>query len=857
MRISLYTFVFLLFYSLSLFAEQASSLTMLQQAVQQSTKEAKVDALNSLSMAYLENNQLEKANQSANEAHQLAEQLSYQKGLAGAMDVEGLLFQEKFDYTNAMRSFVKALKIRNELDDPKGIAASKNNIGKVFLLQGEVDNAVENLNLALQTRESTQDFKGASMTHQNLGDAYLQKKLYGKAKNHYKRALDLKIQLEDFKGAASMASFLGRIVSDLGDYEGALVYHNMSLDLNSSIEDLPQIANDYNNIAMIYQSQQSYDEAIEANNVAKSIRKELKDKLGLAETYKNLGLIYTELEKEKKASLNLEKSTDLLQELSGDPSIHEIYKAIAGAYSNLGEYKKAYQNHTAYATTKDDFYSQEKAKALVELNTKYESEFAAKEKQQQIEKLELEQASANRIRIFLLALIGLIGLLALNLYTSYRRKKQDNELLMAKNEEIQRQKNEIDKKNAELEEKNVSLDILNSKLVDEMAERESIEKSSFARDSFIATMSHEMRTPMNAIVGMTHLLLEDKPRKDQTESLRTLQFAANNLTVFINDILDFSKIEAGKLTLESREFEPKKIFDEISHRFQRPIEDKGVSLSYQFDERIPDRLIGDPARLNQILNNLVTNAMQSTEEGLVSLNVYLDEYNTKEAVLKIVVSDTGTGLSRAKLEKMFRQFDEQNTDIFEGYERSSLALAITKRLVDLQNGKLEVDTAIGKGTMFTIYIPCKQTAQQTQVVEQKTVEPENFNGYRILIVEDNRINQLVVAKMLKKLGMHVVTADNGQEALKEVNNSDFDLILMDIQMPVMDGYKATAQIRAMQDTKKANIPIIALTASAFLSETEKAKLFGMNDHVGKPFGPEDLLEKITTCVEQQKTQTAS
>ena len=276
-------------------------------------------------------------------------------------------------------------------------------------------------------------------------------------------------------------------------------------------------------------------------------------------------------------------------------------------------------------------------------------------------------------------------------------------------------------------------------------------------------------------------------------------------------------------------------------------------LNCKFDDKIPDHLLGDSARLNQILTNLTTNAIKFTENGAVELDMMMYELNSTEATLLITIQDTGEGIDPERLYEMFHKFSENTEeDIFEGYATSGLGLAITKRLVDLQNGKIEVESAPGHGTKFTVLLPYKVVKKVKSGVENTatsaTKSHDQLAGNRILLVEDNKINQLVVANMLKKLGIEVVTADNGLEALDEFAKQYFDLVLMDIQMPKMDGYRTTAEIRKSTDSRKREVPIIALTASAFLTAKEKAKLFGMNDHVGKPFGPEDLLEKISNCL---------
>lgn len=283
-------------------------------------------------------------------------------------------------------------------------------------------------------------------------------------------------------------------------------------------------------------------------------------------------------------------------------------------------------------------------------------------------------------------------------------------------------------------------------------------------------------------------------------------------------------------------------------------ENKKLDFSYTFDEKVPEYLLGDPARLNQIMTNLLTASFKYTEKGFINATIKLHELNTKEAVLKLRITDSGVGLEPEKIEEMFKSYSTNPNDPFEGYATSNLSLAIAKRLVDLQNGKIEVESFQNEGTTFTVFLPFKLLQEAKAVKKEEEVPTfEHLAGNKILLVEDNKINQLVVAKLLRKLDITVITADNGQEAIESFEKDNFDLVLMDIQMPVMDGYRTTAEIRKHADAEKRDVPIIALTASAFLTEKEKAKLFGMNDHVGKPFGPDELLEKISACLEVHKS----
>ena len=861
-------FTFLLITTSGYAQEDASSkVATMRASIENQTGEEKVNSLNRLSNDVLEMKMPREATKFAQEALDFSNQINFQEGIANAHDQLGFVYQSKYDYENAMEEFVAAQKIRDISMDKKGIATAKNNIGKAFLLQGDTDNGELNLIKALELRREIADKAGLAETHKNLADLYLAKQVYGKARENYEASLGIRTELKDFKGAAAIASHLGTIVSDLGDTEGALIYYRMSVDMNSSINDMPNLGDDFNNIAKTHIEQEDWEEAMDANDKAMGIRETLKDQLGVAECKKNSGIIANGMGNTKAANNHLIESVKMLSKTETAPKKQGIYKDISMAFYKMKDYKNAYRYQMAYTKEKETFFNKEKATALLELTTKYESEFEAEKQEQVIASLEQEQTYNQKFKYFLFALLGLGGLFMASLFSSYNRKKKDNEKLKSMNDEISAKNTEIDSQNDLLQEKNDNLDVLNSKLVDEMAERESIEKSSFARDRFLATMSHEMKTPMNIITGLTHLLLDEKPREDQVKHLRTLQFSANNLVVYINDILDFSKIEAGRITLDSREFSLKSRFEDIKNRYEMQAKEKGLQFTCNIDSRIPNNVIGDPVRLDQIMTNLVSNAVKHTEKGTVEVDVKLDQLNKKESTVIIKVTDTGVGMKPEVLEDMFKKFDSNSNDIFEGYGSTGFGLVITKRLVDLQNGKIEVDSKIGKGTVITMHLPFKVgevnatsdagTASAKNVKSSSTGSKTKVNleskfrhlaGNRILLVEDNKINQLVVAKLLRKLNIDVVTADNGLEALEAIDKIYFDLILMDIQMPKMDGYRATAEIRKNPDERKRETPIIALTASAFLTEKEKAKLFGMNDHVGKPFGQEDLLDKINDCL---------
>lgn len=828
-------------------------LTLLEQ---KALSEQNPSLYNSVAVKYLEQNNLSKAKKNANKALLLASGVADVAEIAQANEVLGVIAKKRFDYTNAVAFLLAGLDGWKKLKQPEGVARVNLHIGQIFYFEKDYANAITHLNRAKEGFDKLNEVTKLAEIHQSFGDVYLAQNFMGKAKNSYSTAFDLFIEQEDYKKAAAIARFLGKITLNLGDYEGALIYFSQSLDLHRSIEDLPNIAIDYNDITLTHIAQKEYEEAKFNNGIALNLRQELQDSLGIAESLKNLGVIHAATGAKQKAIAQLQQSADILEKLSIRKEIPAIYESIAQTFAQLGEYRSALKYQKAFSKSQQDLFDKDKATAMLELTTRYESESEAEEQKQQIALLEKDKAANFRFSIFLLAVIALIAGLLASLYLSYRRKKKANVLLQDKNEEIIWQSKEIDRKNIQLQEKAASLDLLNNKLVDEMAERESIERSSFARDSFLAMMSHQMRTPINIIVGLSHLLLEENPREDQKESLRNLQFSANNLVVFINDVLDYSKIEAGKLVMQTRDFKLPQITEDVQKWSTIPAEDKEVKLTFEIDEKVPKILTGDPTRLNQILTNLISNSLSYTDNGTIKTTVNLFQLSDRNVTLEIVIQDDGRGIEKAKLEEMFRKFTrDPEADIYDGFNTSGLELAITKRLVDLQNGRIEAESELGNGTTFKVYLPyvIPSTTAKPEVTNDNQLLPYHYLvGKKILVVEDNRLNQLVVRKMLTKLGVKVTTADNGLEALDRIMETYFDLILMDIQMPKMDGYRATAEIRKSENPIIANVPIIALTASAYLTEKDKAQLFGMNDHVGKPFGPEELMEKISNCLAKKE-----
>lgn len=384
-------------------------------------------------------------------------------------------------------------------------------------------------------------------------------------------------------------------------------------------------------------------------------------------------------------------------------------------------------------------------------------------------------------------------------------------------------------------------------------EKERAEQSERVKEQFLANMSHEIRTPLNAILGMTRLLLDKEPRQDQLKYLNSIKHASDNLLIIINDILDLSKIEAGKVNFEKIAFEIKNELSAVVETVKVNADDKGLSLYLNISDKLPNTLAGDPYRLNQILLNLTGNAIKFTEHGSVTIQADLNAETAETIQVKFSVIDTGIGIAKDKLDYIFDMFTQETSSTTRKFGGSGLGLAICKKLVELQGGSISVSSETGKGSIFSFTLPFEKVADMptTSTGDKMSQQPQRqLQNIRILLAEDNEFNQMVAVDTLEASipGVQVDVAKNGREAVDMVMANRYDLVLMDIQMPEMDGHEATRTIRASTDANVNSVPIIAMTASVIKAEVDKCLESGMNEFVGKPFQVEELLDKIAKTI---------
>jgi len=362
-----------------------------------------------------------------------------------------------------------------------------------------------------------------------------------------------------------------------------------------------------------------------------------------------------------------------------------------------------------------------------------------------------------------------------------------------------------------------------------------------AKQQFLSNMSHEIRTPMNAIIGFTKIILKTDLSVKQKEYLDAIKASSDGLLVLINDILDLAKVDAGKMTFEQTPFKMEFSISTMHQVFDLKIKEKNLDLVKEYDNKIPVVLIGDSVRLHQILLNLLSNAIKFTAKGKITVTVRLLNEDKEKAAIEFAITDTGTGIPEDKLESIFENFQQATSSTSSTFGGTGLGLAICKQLVEKQGGTISVKSKVNEGSTFSFTLIFQKTNGESEKEIGAVKLDKEIKDIKILVVEDIKLNQLLMRTILDDFKFKYDIADNGKIAIEKLQTETYDIILMDLQMPVMNGFEATVYIR---NTMNSKIPIIALTADVTTVDVEKCKAVGMNDYVSKPLDERVLYTKI-------------
>ncbi|OCB76498.1 tetratricopeptide repeat-containing hybrid sensor histidine kinase/response regulator [Flavobacterium crassostreae] len=680
------------------------------------------------------------------------------------------------------------------------------------------------------------------------------------AKNHYKNAIDYTQKAinyseskQDSYHKAVQIFQLGKIYYDLKKNNDAADFFNQSIYLFKNLPISSTYSIVYYYLGLVKMKQQNYDVAETCFKKSLSIAK----KLNITTYNRAITLQQAIIYKAKGA---LEKSTVFFNTVISEPTTSKNLETKTEAYYQMGlieaankrfnfalsYFKKAYELNSsgqnleqrlnillALSTIHERMLEKNKAFAYLKLylnlkenfeilnNQKLEIDdyenFKKEQRLKSVAQLNKQNAEKERtskfsklINILAVALIAILSLLSLSLYKNNIIRNKSNLLLKEKNNEL-------------------------------LLAKEKIEKASEARSEFLSTVSHELRTPLNAINGLTHLLLEENPKKSQLHYLSSLKFSANYLATFINEILEINKIEANKTEVENISFNLKKLLEDIQNSLKELAQKNNNHFALSMDPEIPEILRGDPMKISQIFMNLINNALKFTQDGEVFVTAKVKQLSPQKAFLSFVITDTGIGIPENKLETVFESFTQGSTEINRKYGGTGLGLTIVKKLVTILGGKMHLKSTLGTGSAFSFDLELDIEENKNYSTQQtKATDYSALQNKKILIVEDNKINQMITKTMLKNKGVHSVIIDNGEEAMEHLKRHAYDLVLMDVHLPGINGTVATKEIRKFNTIT----PIIAVTAISLDENREMLLSFGMNDVVTKPFTPEDFYSII-------------
>ena len=377
-----------------------------------------------------------------------------------------------------------------------------------------------------------------------------------------------------------------------------------------------------------------------------------------------------------------------------------------------------------------------------------------------------------------------------------------------------------------------------------------------AKDEFLSTISHEIRTPINAVLGISHLLLIEEPKEEQLENLNALMYSSEHLLSLVNNILDFNKIASGSLELEETDFNLEQILNGLQSIFHNEAKEKNISFVIKKDLSLPKMVMGDSTRVSQVLTNLINNAIKFTEEGRVTLDVDVINETADSYLIEFVITDTGIGIPEDKKDKIFKSFAQANSDTTRKYGGSGLGLAICKQLIEIMGSYLNLESQVNKGSKFSFFLNFKKSTninicKDNNLSNILDIEnQDNLKGTKILVAEDNKINIMVIKKFLTTWQVAYDFAENGIAALNKATDNEYDIVLMDLEMPIMNGFDATKAIRETKKNKQT--PIYALSASNSIDTKSKIKKYGMNGLICKPFNPPELYIMLSKIVHKKQ-----
>ncbi len=691
----------------------------------------------------------------------------------------------------------------------------------------EFDKALSQLSTALELAKSSNHLRFTALSSSMMAQLHYVRHEYSKAATELQRAISIQREIGDEEGLAYSYVNYGKIFTQKNNYERANEYFNLSETLYQKIgntEGLGIVA--LNRGVLLLNNSKEPRAALLLFSKAENQIDPAEQPYEFSRLYYFRGRAQQMLGKHDEAVANLKKSLNIAEEHGFGSMTMYSSKLLSQLLQEKGQYQESLEYLSASNQLRDSLYSLSIEAITTDANARYGVD-ALKSTLNELSLQNQEQERTLKVNklttILSVALITILSLLTLSLYKNNNLRARANDLLQKKNSEL-------------------------------ITAKENAEKASLAKAQFLSTITHELRTPLYAVTGLTHLLLEESPTENQKEHLNSLKFSGEYLLSLINNILDLNKLEAKKVEVLESSFNLKKRISDVLVALKNSAEDKNTKLHLDFDPGIPKKIKGDPLKISQILINLIGNSIKFTEDGDIWVRVKNINHTGSILLLRFEIEDTGEGISKEKQKAIFENFTQGSLQINRKFGGTGLGLSIVKNLLTLMGSEIHLESELGSGSLF--YFELKFEALEaaptanSEKSNQNIPEPlsnEIMHNKRILVVEDNKINQMITRKILEKHKVIIDVADNGSIAVDKAGNNQYDLILMDIHMPGISGIEATREIRKFNES----IPIIALTAVTLDENLDEFYLNGFTDIIPKPYKTEEFFQKINKYLSQQ------
>lgn len=676
------------------------------------------------------------------------------------------------------------------------------------------DKALETANKAILYAKKTANNSALANGYYTVGLVYLDLKKYEVATEKFIRAVSIYNTLEPNSKLALSYYNLGICYMHKGNYSSAESYFSKANSVyeNIDLSDAKNMVNLQKAILYLEKNETSTAEKILSEIVYLPVRE---DNITIqSEAYFQLGNLKANQKINNLALNYLNKAYELgKKDKNLDLQIRSTQK-LSQVYDQMNLTNNALAFLKVHLKLNDSLnaINSKQQHSLISKQIKVDDIMRSMDK---MEKAKREQEKASKfsklINILSIALITILSLLSLSLYKNNIIRNKSNELLKEKNNEL------------------------------EIA-KERIEKASQARAEFLSTVSHELRTPLNAINGISHILLEDKPKANQIEYLKSLKFSGNYLLTYINEILEINRIESNNIEIEKINFNIRELMFNIQNSLKEQASQNNNDFNLDIDPNVPEVLIGDPTKLSQIFINLINNALKFTKDGQVNVFAKLISANSKSSTILFKVVDTGIGIPEDKQEQIFESFSQGSVEINRKYGGTGLGLTIVKRLINLMQGEIVLKSKIGEGSEFSFELEFAIGDKIIPNTANTILDDKIFLKKKVLLVEDNKINQMITKKIVEKKQMVCELCETGEDAIEKMKTNKYDLVLMDVHLPGINGTIATEEIRKFD----AITPIIALTAISLNENREMLMSFGMTDVITKPFNPDNFYKILET-----------